>query len=84
MTTHDRLVVEKFSQPVYVAWYLFALVPLAYHLSHGFTSALRTLGFDHPRWLPKVKAIGYVYAGLVMLGFMSQPLYVYFFHHANG
>ena len=75
-----RLVIEIFQRPVYVVGYLFALVILGLHLSHGLSSSLRTLGFNHPKYDCKVRAAGVAYAVLVMLGFISQPIYVFFIH----
>jgi succinate dehydrogenase / fumarate reductase cytochrome b subunit len=74
-----RLVIEIFHSPGYVAWYVFSMVIVGLHLSHGFYSSFASLGFYHPtysRWLSK---FGYVYALIIALGFMSQPIYVYFF-----
>lgn len=75
-----RLVVEKFHDPTYVAGYLVALVLVGLHLSHGFYSSFSSLGVFHPRYSPLLSKIGYVYATVVALGFMSQPLYVFFIY----
>ncbi len=74
-----RLVVEVFQSPGYVIWYALALVILCYHLSHGVSSSFQTLGFNHPKYGPKIKKIGIAFALLVCLGFLSQPVYVYLF-----
>lgn len=75
-----KLMVEVFEQPLYVAGYIFALVILGFHLSHGFSSALQTLGINHPHWTPCFKKAGWAYAALVSVGFISQPIYIFFFH----
>ena len=75
-----RLVVEVFQQPFYVVGYLFCLVVLGLHLSHGVSSAVRTLGFNHPAYDPMVRWIGRTYAFVVSVGFLCQPIYVYFFY----
>ena len=74
-----KLVIEVFHDPMYVAWYAFCLVCLGFHLSHGFYSAFASLGFYHPRYSPWLSRFGYVYAFVVAAGFLSQPIYVYFF-----
>lgn len=72
-----RLVVEVFQSPLYVGWYIVCLLALGFHLSHGVSSAIQTLGVYHPRYFGKFKAIGYLYAILVAAGFIAQPLYVF-------
>lgn len=74
-----RLVVESFHQTGFVAWYVVALLFLGVHLSHGFSSAFQSLGINHPRYTRWIKCAGCVYAVVVALGFISQPVYVYFF-----
>jgi succinate dehydrogenase / fumarate reductase cytochrome b subunit len=69
-----RLVLEKFNQPIYTAWYLFALVVLGVHLSHGVSSFFQTLGLGSVR-NKNLKKIGYAFAVLVAGGFISQPIY---------
>ncbi len=73
-----RLIVEVFQSTGYVLWYVVSLVLLGFHLSHGFSSIFQSLGFNHPRYTPCIRAIGTVYAVIVAAGFLSQPLYVYF------
>lgn len=76
-----RLVIEVFQSPLYVVWYLVALVCVGFHLAHGFWSSLSTLGFYHPERSATLNTIGYLYAAVVALGFMSQPIYVIFFYN---
>ena len=73
-----RLVIEVFKQPGYVAWYAVALIVLLFHLSHGVGSSLQTFGVNHPRYNYAIKCVSWVYALAVGLGFLSQPIYVYF------
>lgn len=78
-----RLVIEVFKNPIYVAWYLVALVFVGLHLSHGLWSSLSTLGLYHPQRSRALNVIGYLYAVVVAVGFMSQPIYVLFFNQAS-
>lgn len=75
-----KLVIEVFTQPVYVVGYIFTLLLMFGHLSHGFSSTFQSLGFSHPKYTPMIKAIGVIYSVVVVGGFISQPLYVYFIH----
>lgn len=75
-----RLMVEVFQQPIYVVWYVFCLLILGLHLSHGFASSVQTLGFNHPAYTPTIKIFSRLYAWVVTVGFLSQPIYIYFFY----
>ena len=72
-----RLLVEYFASPLNVAWYIFAQMALGVHLSHGFSSAFQSLGFNHPRHTPRLKLIGKIFAIVIVLGFSSLPLYLH-------
>ncbi len=58
-----------FSCPVYVVLYLVWLVAIWFHLTHGFWSALQTLGLNGKVWFTRWKVIGIAYVTLIMLGF---------------
>jgi succinate dehydrogenase / fumarate reductase cytochrome b subunit len=49
--------------------YLIWFVALWLHLSHGFWSALQTIGWNNKIWLKRLKAIGVVYVTILMAGF---------------
>lgn len=72
-----RLVVEVFQNPAYVVGYIFCLILLGVHLSHGASSVFQTLGFNHPSYTPTIKKLGILYAVVVAGGFIAQPLYVF-------
>lgn len=74
-----RLVLEVFTDPVYVVGYVICLILLGIHLSHGASSVFQSFGINHPRYTPVIKTVGVIYALIVAGGFISQPLYVYFF-----
>ena len=73
------LVIAQFKTPFALVSYLIGLVALFFHLKHGFWSAFQTLGLDHRKYTPLIKALGLIYAIIVPLGFASMPVYVYFF-----
>ena len=60
---------DTFSKPVYVVLYLVWLAALWFHLSHGFWSALQTLGWNGKVWFERWKCIGNVYTTLLILCF---------------
>ncbi|MGJ3233744.1 succinate dehydrogenase cytochrome b subunit [Marivirga sp.] len=67
-----------FSQWWYVAIYVVCMVGLAFHLSHGFSSAFQTLGINHKKYTPFIKKLGIVYAILIPAAFASIPLIMFF------
>ncbi len=72
-----RTVMEYFTSPAGVAWYIFAMTALAFHVSHGFWSAFQSIGFWHARYTPLIRKIGKLYAVLVSAGFAALALYGY-------
>ncbi len=75
-----RLVIEVFQKPGYVMWYVVALIALLLHLSHGIASSFQTFGVHFPRHQKTVRRASWVYALVVGIGFIIQPLYVYFIY----
>jgi succinate dehydrogenase / fumarate reductase cytochrome b subunit len=72
-----RLQLEIFSNPAYVAFYMFAMVIIGFHLWHGVASAAQSLGIDHPKYTPRILWIGRAIAVLIAGGFFILPLYTY-------
>ena len=66
-----------FSQPWVVIAYLIWYVALWFHLTHGFWSALQSLGLNNHRWFNRLKAAGNIVATLIMLGFMLVTIAFY-------
>ncbi|HCD52964.1 MAG TPA: hypothetical protein DEQ34_10985 [Balneolaceae bacterium] len=71
-------VIEAFTNPVSAFGYAFVLAMIILHLSHGFWSAFTSLGMKHGETSKKVQAAAYVFAIVLMLGFMFIPLYIFF------
>lgn len=67
-----------FQQTWMVALYVVAMAFLGLHLSHGFASAFQTLGLNHKKYSPAIKAVGKFYCVVVPALFASMPLYIYF------
>jgi succinate dehydrogenase / fumarate reductase, cytochrome b subunit len=68
---------EILSNPLIVGFYVLSMVVVGSHLWHGISSALQSLGFDHPVWMPRVLAAGKVLAVLIAGGFMIIAVWVY-------
>lgn len=74
----SELVVGLFQHSWVVLVYLAAFVLLWFHLTHGFWSALHTLGWSNKVWLKRIKVIGNIFATLILIGFSIIPLYLHF------
>lgn len=74
-----RLVEESFQNPITVIWYVLALLVLSVHLFYGLSSSFKSLGLDHPRFTPYIEKAGGAYALCVTAGYISLPLYLFFF-----
>lgn len=62
-----------------VAFYVLSMGALSFHLIHGFKSAFQTLGFNHRKYMPLVRAIGiWGFGVLIPLGFAAMPVYFFF------
>ncbi len=72
------VVVESFQIWWYVLLYVIAQAALCFHLIHGFASAFQTLGLNHRKYTPAIKAVSYGFSILVCLGFAAMPLYFFF------
>lgn len=70
-------VVEEFHSPVIVGIYVLSMIALGFHLYHGFQSAFQTLGLRHPKYTPAVRAVGFVFWGLIPLGFALIPIIIF-------
>ncbi len=73
-----KLVTEVFANPAYVGGYIFCLLLLMAHLSHGVESLFQSFGLKNRAHEKKIKLLGKVYAVVVAGGFIVQPIYIYF------
>lgn len=67
-------IVYTFQNPVYVVLYIVWLVALWFHLTHGFWSAIQTIGWSGHIWFNRWRIIGNVYVTVVMLMFLAVVL----------
>jgi succinate dehydrogenase / fumarate reductase, cytochrome b subunit len=77
---HDLgiLVIEKFQHAGYVVFNIACFLFLGFHLIHGFQSAFQSLGLNHRRYTPLIKALGVIYSVGITGGFILIPIYIYF------
>ena len=63
-------IIDTFGNPVYVVLYVIWIVAIWFHLTHGFWSAMQTLGVSGKIWFNRWRVIGFIYVTLLMLGFL--------------
>lgn len=68
-------IMQTFANPIYVVLYIVWLAALWFHLTHGFWSALQTLGWNGKTWFCRWKVIGIAYTTLLILGFLVVVLW---------
>jgi succinate dehydrogenase / fumarate reductase, cytochrome b subunit len=56
------------------AWYIFCMVLLGFHISHGAWSMFQSVGINHPRQTPILKKAAVILAVVIVLGYISIPL----------
>jgi succinate dehydrogenase / fumarate reductase, cytochrome b subunit len=72
------LVIEKFKVWYFVVIYIVCFLLLGFHLLHAFQSAFQTMGLYHKRYTPVIKCLGYIYVFIVVAGYSSIALVIYF------
>lgn len=77
-TNPYELLKFEFSQLWVVLLYLVWFVALWFHLTHGFWSAFQTLGANNNKWFPRLQALGYILATVIIIGFIIIPIFFYF------
>jgi succinate dehydrogenase / fumarate reductase cytochrome b subunit len=75
-----RLVTEIYSNPLYVGFYVAAMVLIGMHLNHGISSAAQSLGLSNQRYGRGLVLGGRVLAVLIAGGFAVLPLFMYYAH----
>ena len=65
---------DTFANPVFVVLYIIWLVALWFHLTHGFWSAIQTLGWSGKTWFCRWKMIGMIYSTILLLLFIVVVL----------
>jgi succinate dehydrogenase / fumarate reductase cytochrome b subunit len=65
---------QTFSDPVYVTLYIVWLVALWFHLTHGFWSALQSIGLSGHIWFKRWRVIGNIFVTAIVLMFLAVVL----------
>ncbi len=78
--TMYQLVAEAFSSPLNDAFYIVALIFLAYHLKHGFQSAFQTFGLRTGKYRRLIDIVGIFFWLIIPIGFAAMPLYFLWLH----
>lgn len=68
---------ESFKNLGLVILYVLSMISLAYHLLHGFASTFQTLGWNHRKYSPIIKAMGVWFSILIPLLFAAMPIWIY-------
>lgn len=68
---------ETFSNIWFVVLYVLSMISLGYHLLHGFASAFQTMGWNHKKYTPIIKAVGVWFSILIPLIFAAMPVWIY-------
>jgi len=74
------LVNKTFGMLWVVIVYVIGSIGLAYHLSHGFWSALQTIGFSNNIWRIRWSVVGTIVAWIFGLGFSLIAVLQHFFY----
>jgi len=72
-----RLLIEVFQDPITVVFYVVAMALIGLHLRHGLSSALQSLGIEHPRYARLILNVGTAVAILIGVGFALIPVWAY-------
>ena len=73
-----RTVIEFFQNPLFVAWYVAAMILLGLHLSHGVQSAFQSFGLRHHVYTPIIKKASLTFSLLVAAGFAALSIWAHF------
>jgi succinate dehydrogenase / fumarate reductase, cytochrome b subunit len=68
---------EVFTHLWIVIVYVLGVLSLGYHLMHGFQSAFQSLGWNHPKYTPLIKAMGFGFSIIIPLIFAAMPIAMY-------
>lgn len=67
-----------FRDPAMVAFYVISMLVIGSHLWHGIASSFQSLGWDHPKWTPRILAAGKVIAVALAGAFIVIAFWAHF------
>lgn len=68
------MIAHTFANPVFTVLYLIWFVAIWFHMTHGFWSAMQTLGWSGKIWFCRWRMIGNIYVTVLMLIFVAVAL----------
>lgn len=71
------VVAAAFENIAYVIIYVVSMAVLAFHLSHGFSSAFQSLGLNHKKYTPFIQKLGIGFAIVVPALFALIPIVMF-------
>ncbi len=74
-----KMMIDGFSWAPASVFYIVALTLLCSHLSHGFASIFQTLGISSRKTNGLITKLGWAYALVIWLGFLSIPISIWLF-----
>ena len=77
-TTLYDVVVGHFQNTGYVVYYVFSSCVVGVHVAHGFQSAFKSLGLEHAKYTPWIRALGLCFAWGVALSYSFLPIWARF------
>jgi succinate dehydrogenase / fumarate reductase, cytochrome b subunit len=72
-----QLILGTFQQPSHILIYIISIMALSFHLQHGFSSAIQSLGIGSLKYVRVLSIIGILLSLLIAVGFSSIPLCIY-------
>lgn len=76
-TDGAALIQYTFNSPVNLVLYLVWLGAIWFHLTHGFWSALQTIGWNNTLWQKRLETASNIFSTVIVLGFAVVIVYYY-------
>jgi succinate dehydrogenase / fumarate reductase cytochrome b subunit len=73
-----RLVVEVFTNPIFVGIYVISVLLLGVHLRHGIWSTMQSLGIMRARFSRQIHFLSLLIALILCIGFLFIPIWMHF------
>ncbi len=71
-----QIVLQAFSKPGYVIFYVLSTIVAALHIKHGLWSSFQTIGASHPKYMPMIKGGSLLFSIGIAVGFGAIPVFV--------
>ena len=79
-----QMVVAEFRNPIVSGIYILSMLILGAHLYHAISSAMTSLGGNHPRYSKLIMWAGNLFTAVITFGFLAIPLWFLIGLPANG